>query len=200
MAKLVDIPEDEATSFNLAGKMLGELVLETLPDHKLVLADSELPQYTTPYITLDITESSGFHDNGLGNKPIYHEIDEAGVTTDVYQEKCVCRIRTHKGSALFDLKKVKSAISQPEVHYKYFGNDGVIGITSVGSVRRTPTVIDYQRLENSATMLVTLTYLYKNVNGDGFPITGVVFDTVTSTSFVDGEKIEDEVVIEPPYS
>lgn len=197
MVKLVNIPEDEATSFYLAGGRLGDLVLEILPNHKLVLPDSDTPQEVTPYVTMDITESSGFHDNGLGNKPIYHEMDELGVTTDVYQEKCTCRIRTYKGNAFFDLKKVKSAISQPEIHYKYFGNDGIIGITSVGSVRRTPTVIDYQKLESGATMLVTLTYLHKVVNGDGFPIEKVIFDATTSAAFVGGESITDKVTIDP---
>lgn len=200
MAKLIDIPEDEETSYNLGATALYNLVKEVLPDHELISADANLPMSTTPYITLDPTQSSGFHDNGLGNKPIYHERDELGITTDVYQETCVWRIRSFKGKAFFDLKKVKSSLEQPEIHYKHFGNTGIIGTTSIGTVRRTPAVIDYQKMENSATMLVTLTYLYKNVNGDGFPINSVVFDTVTSTSFVNGEKVEDEVVIEPPYS
>lgn len=197
MANLSEIPTDEETSYNLGATALYNLVKEVLPDHQLIASDADLPQSTTPYITLDPTEGSGFHDNGLGNKPIYHELKEDGTTIDVYQERCVWRLKSFKGKAFFDMKKIKSALEQPEIHYKHFGNNGVIGTTSIGTVRRTPTVIDYQRLENGATMLVTLTYLHQVINGDGFPIEKVIFDATTSTAFVGGESITDEVTIDP---
>lgn len=197
MAKLDEIPLDEETSYNLGATALYNLIQETLPDHELVATDNNLPTKVTPYITLAVLNGSGFQDNGLGNKPIYQETKEDGSTVAVYQEKCQWRLRSYKDNAFFALKKVKSAMERYETHYKYFGNSGVIGLTSIGSVSRTPSVIDFQKVENSATMLVTLTYLHRYEDGEGAAVEGVDFGLKTVTSILGGEVIEDDVIIDP---
>lgn len=197
MAKLIDIPENEEDSYNLAMSAIYHLIKATLPTHNLEQGYRTMPPSTGLVVYIDQESGGGFHDNGLGNKPIYHEMDEDGVTTEVFQETCVCRLRTVNGNAYLDLKKIKSAIEQPEIHYRFFGGNGVVGITSIGRVRKTPISVNFSRNEDSAVMLITLTYLHKVVNGDGFPIEKVIFDATTSTAFVGGESITDEVTIDP---
>ena len=198
MAKLADIPTDEEVSYNLGATALYSLITETLPDHTLLQADNDLPQSTTPYITLDPIDSSGFHDNGLGNKPIFHRVNDDGTTDSVYQEKCIWRLRSYKDKAFFSMKKVKSALEQYETHYRHFGDNGVIGITSTGNVRRTPTVIDFQKMENSATMLVTLTYLHRFYDGTAIPVEKIEFSTKTTVSEASEDSIDDvDILIDP---
>ena len=199
MADLNAIPSDEETSYNKGAAALYNLIKEVLPNHKLIASDVDLPKETTPYITLNPSELEGFQDNGIGNKPIYTKVDSQGITTKVYQEKCQWRIRSYKGKAFSDLKKVKSAVENDEAHYRHFGKDGVIGLTSIGSVRRTPTVIDFQKMENSATMLITLTYLHKYVDDTGQPIDklDLKLKSKSTTSTEGGITRETDTVIDP---
>ena len=198
MAELVDIPEDEEVSYNKGAAALYGLIKEVLPDHHLVDADAEIPTNTDPYITLAPMMVSGFTENGLGNKPIYSDVLEDGRTTKVYQERCTWRLRSYMDNAFFSLKRVKSALEQPEPHYRWFGVDGVIGVTSIGMVRRTPSIIDFQKVQNSATMLVSLTYLHKTIDTTALPINRVEFITETSISRGSEDTIVDNIIIEAP--
>lgn len=181
MADISEVLEQSAAK-QFAIDKLGFFILEVLPNRKLVPDTPNASIPTTDFIALDILNQTNYS-GGMGQRPIYYEIDELGNETYVYKDKVVVELYAYIGQANNDLDKLRTMLNNKYLKFKHFGStNGLVGVTEIGNViDNKVTVYESQETRSGARLRLALTYIYKVVDNHGEYINQVDFTTTTNS-------------------
>lgn len=153
---------------------------EIVSDRLLILAEQNTPPPTTPYVEARPMPISGTPSSSYGNDSIYHEVDDIGTETYIYEYMMPVSLKTYKGNAQGDMLKIRQSLKNRDLWYKYFGREGLVGVRQVTPVANQPTSVGSYTWETGATMIVTLSFLTKEIYTEG----GII-NTVGGTTEVE---------------
>lgn len=173
---------------------LAGFIANTLPDHRLILANKSYTIPTTKYVSVRAMANGGLNPSGMGNQAYYNNTADNGDITSVYQYALNVQLKCYKEDANGDLEYLRETFKDRPSHYEFFGKDPLVGVTGFGLVMDTPQPIDQQEMEPCATMNLTLTFIAKRVSTFGY-ITEVTGTTTTDSV---GEEFTDEFEVVSP--